>query len=54
MRIWDSRHLKEPILMTHTEGGVWRVKWVHDKNLKTDHNIITAACIKYYLYSFII
>ena len=40
--------------MTHTEGGVWRVKWVHDKNLKTDHNIITAACIKYYSYSFTI
>jgi len=27
IRIWDTRHLKQPVFFTPLGGGVWRLKW---------------------------
>lgn len=41
--MWDDRYLKDPVAVTETGGGVWRIKWLCDKS--TDCDYLVTACM---------
>lgn len=42
VRIWDARSLRSVLLEQETGGGVWRLKWSHEKG---QENKLLAACM---------